>query len=102
MQQQKKNKEKGKAPQAHAFEGEGFVHEVITDEVMLNEAAELSTQVNLDPWSDYDNDMAREEPKQFEEIIEGTNFNSWEDGIINVDTGMETAEIDPFFQPYFI
>ena len=43
MQQQKKNKEKGKAPQAHAFEGEGFVHEVITDEVMLNEAAELST-----------------------------------------------------------
>ena len=33
---------KEKAPQAHAFEGEGFVHEVIMDGVMLNEAAELS------------------------------------------------------------
>ena len=66
MQQQK---------QAHAFEGEGFVHEVIIDEVMLNEAAESSTQVNLDPWSLYDNDMAREEPEWFEEIIKCTNFN---------------------------
>ena len=49
MQQQKKNKEKGKAPQAHTFEEEGFVYEVIMDEVMLNEVAELSTQANLDP-----------------------------------------------------
>ena len=65
MQQQKKNNGKGKAPQAHAFEKEGFIYEVIMDEVMLNEAAESSTQVNLDPWSEYDNDMAREEPEQF-------------------------------------
>ena len=64
---------------------------------MLNEAAESSTQVNLDPWSEYDNDMAREESKQFKEIIEGINFNSWEDGAMNVDTGMETADIDPSF-----
>ena len=87
MQQQKKNKGKGKAPQAHAFEGEGFVHEVITDEVMLNEAAKSSIQVNLDPWS----------PEQFKEIIKGTNFNSWKDNAMNVDTGMETADINPFF-----
>ena len=40
---QQKNKEKEKAPQAHAFEVEGFVYEVIMDEVMLNEAAESST-----------------------------------------------------------
>ena len=97
MQQQKKNKGKGKAPQAHAFEGEGFIHEVITNEVMLNEAAELSTWANLDPWSEYDNDMAREEPEQFKEIIKDTNFNSWEEGAINMDTGMETADIDPSF-----
>ena len=64
---------------------------------MLNEAAELSTQVNLDPCSEYDNNMAREEPEQFKEIIKGTNFNSWEDGTMNVDTGMETANIDPSF-----
>ena len=69
---------------------------------MLNEAAELSTQVNLDPWSEYDNDMAREESEQFEEIIKGTNFNSWKKGIMNVDTGMETADIDPSFWPYSI
>ena len=97
MQQQKKNKGKGKAPQAHAFEGEGFVHEVIMDGVMLNEAAESSTQANLDLWSEYDNDMAREEPEQFEEIIEGINFNSWEKGTMNVDIGMETADIDSSF-----
>ena len=42
--------------------------------------------------------MARKEPKWFEEIIEGTNFNSWEDSTMNVDTGMETADIDPTFQ----
>ena len=76
MWQQKKNKGKGKAPQAHAFEGEGFVHKVITDEIMLNEVVELFIQVNLDPWSEYDNDMPREEPKWFEETIEDTNFNS--------------------------
>ena len=75
MQQQKKNKGKEKALQAHAFEGEGFIHEVIMNEIMLNEAVELSIQANLDPWSEYDNDMAREEPKQFEEIIKGINFN---------------------------
>ena len=34
-------------------------------------------QANLDPWSEYDNDMAREEPKWFEEIIKSTKFNSW-------------------------
>ena len=73
MCQQKKNKGKEKASQAHAFEVEGFVHEVIMDEVMLNEAAESSTQANLDPWSEYDNDMAREEPEWFEEIIKGAN-----------------------------
>ena len=67
------------------------------NEVMLNGAAESSTQVNLDPWSEYDNDMAREEPEQFEEIIKGINFNSWENGIMNVDTDMETADIDPSF-----
>ena len=64
---------------------------------MLNEAAESSTQVNLDPWSEYDNDMAREELEEFEEIIEGTNFNSWKDGAMNVDIGMGTADIDPSF-----
>ena len=64
---------------------------------MLNEAAESSTQVNLDPWSKYDNDMGREESKQFKEIIEGINFNSWKEGTMNVDTGMKTADIDPFF-----
>ena len=69
------------------------------DEVMLNEAAESSIQVNLDPWSEYDNDMAREEPEWFEEIIEGTNFNSWKDSAMNMDTGMETADIDPSFWP---
>ena len=69
---------------------------------MLNEAAESSTQVNLDPWSEYDNDMAREESEQFKEIIKSTNFNSWEDSTMNVDTGMETAEVDPSFQPHFI
>ena len=99
MWQQKKNKGKGKAPQAHAFEGEGFVHEVIMDEVMLNEAAESFTQVNLDPWSEYDNNMAREESEWFKEIIGGTNFNSWKDDAMNVDIGMETADIDPFFWP---
>ena len=76
MCQQKKNKGKGKAPHAHAFEEEGFIYEVIMDEVMLNEVAESSTQVNLDPWSEYDNVMAREEPEWFEEIIKSTNFNS--------------------------
>ena len=35
---------------------------------MLNEAAELSTQVNLDPCSEYDNNMAREEPEQFKRL----------------------------------
>ena len=64
---------------------------------MLNKAAELSTLANLDPWSEYDNAMAKEEPKQFEEIIEDTNFNSWEDGTMSVDTDMETADIDPSF-----
>ena len=102
MWQQKKNKGKEKAPQAHAFEGDHFVHEVIMDEVMLNEAAESSIQVNLDPWSEYDNDMAREEPEQFKEIIESTNFNSWEEGAMNVNTGMETADIDPSFWLHFI
>ena len=97
MQQQKKNKGKEKAPLAHAFEGEGFVHEVITDEVMLNEATEFSIQVNLDPWSEYDNDMAREEPEWFEEIIEDTNFNSWKEGTMNVDIDMETTDINPSF-----
>ena len=65
---------------------------------MLNEVAESSTHANLDPWSEYDNDMAREELEWFKEIIEGIDFNSWEDGAMNVDTGMETADIDPFFQ----
>ena len=69
---------------------------------MLNETAELSTQANLDPWSEYDNNMTREEFEWFEEIIKGTNFNSWEDGTINMDTGMETADIDPFFQSHSI
>ena len=69
---------------------------------MLNEAAESSTQMNLDPWSEYDNDMAREEPEQFEEIIEGINFNSWENGIMNVDTGMETVNIYSSFQLHSI
>ena len=91
------NKGKGKAPQAYAFEGEGFVHEIIMDEIMLNEAAESSIQVNLDPWSEYDNDMAREEPEWFKEIIKGTNFNSWEEGAMNVDICMETVNIDPSF-----
>ena len=86
MQQQKKNKGKGKAPQAHAFEGKGFIHEVITDEVMLNEAAELSIQVNLVPWSEYGNNMAREEPKWFKEIIEGTNYR---DAKISMAQGQE-------------
>ena len=67
------------------------------NEVMLNEAAELSTQANLDPWPEYDNDMAREEPEQFNGIIEGTNLNSWKDNAMNVDTGMETADIDSSF-----
>ena len=67
------------------------------NEVMLNGAAESSTQVNLDPWSEYDNDMAREEPEWFEEIIEGTNFNSWKDSAMNMDTGMKTADINPSF-----
>ena len=69
---------------------------------MLNEAAESSTQANLDPWSEYNNDMAREEPEQFKEIIEGTNFNSWEDGTMNVNTGMETTDIDLSFWPHSI
>ena len=64
---------------------------------MLNEAAESSTQANLDPWLEYDNDMAREEPEWFKEIIKDTNFHSWEEGAMNVDTGIETADIDPFF-----
>ena len=64
---------------------------------MLNEAAELSIQANLDPWSEYDNDMAREKPEWFEEIIEGTNFNFWEDDTMNMDTGMKTADINPSF-----
>ena len=72
------------------------------DEIMLNKAAESSTQANLDPWLEYDNDMAREELEWFEEIIEDTNFNSWEDGAMNVDTGMETADIDPSFWPHSI
>ena len=67
-----------------------------------NTKGSRSIQANLDPWSEYDNDMAREEPEWFEEIIEGTNFNSWEKGTMNVDAGMETADIDPSFQPCFI
>ena len=72
------------------------------NEIMLNEAVELSTQANLDPWSEYDNNMAREEPEQFEEIIKDTNFNFWDNGTMNVNTSMETADIDPFFQPHSI
>ena len=41
--------------------------------------------------------MAREEPEQFKEIIEDTNFNSWEEGAMNMNIGMETADIHPSF-----
>ena len=46
-------------------------------------------------WNHYDNPLTMEDSERFEEVIKGTNFNSWEEGSMNVDTvdtGMETVD----------